>query len=212
MEDHDDLDDQHDVEEHECTYKNGKHGRDGKNGKHGRDGRDGRDGDKGPSGPEGPPGPLGPQGPPGPVGPQGPPGPPGLSGPKGPSGYSPVSQGNGLLDTTSYSFLSPEGTGTTFVGEKDILYLLNRKNLPITYIGLIWSSPTTTSPFTITLKDVSNKILLSFVVDPSQVANTKNVYEIFPNPALTTLFTRLIKFILISENPVVLYSMMTGIH
>jgi hypothetical protein len=47
---------------------------------------------------------------------------------------------------------------------------------------------------------VSNKVVLTFTVPPSPVPNVKNVFEIYTNPALTTLFTRLLK-ICVTLNP-----------
>lgn len=187
-------------EEHICNFKNGQHGRDGKNGKDGRPGRDGRDGIDGQRGPQGPQGLEGPQGPQGPQG--------------GPASYSPVTSGMGLFDTSTYSFVNSEGvSGMTYSGSTEFLNIINRKYLPLTYIGIIWSAGDTVTKCTINLKDVTNKVLLSFVVGPSQVANTKNVYEIYPNPPLTTLFTRLIKFtIQVEPINLIVYSIMIGFN
>ena len=189
-------------EDHICNFRNGQHGRDGKNGKDGRPGRDGRDGVDGVDGNRGPTGPTGPQGEKGPPG------------DRGSGSFGPVTSGMGLFDTSTYSFVNNEGvSGMSYSGSTEFLNIINRKYLPLTYIGIIWSAPDTITKCSIILKDVTNKVLLSFVVGPSQVANTKNVYEIYPNPSIATLFTRLIKFtIQVEPMNLTVYSIMIGFN
>ena len=175
-----------------ANIKHDKHGRDGK------DGKDGRDGKEGPRGPRGSQGPQGEQGP---------------QGQQGDIGIS-IPQGVGLFNTSTYSFVSNTGiAGITYNDSMEILNIMNRKYLPITYIGIIWSTSDTSSQFTINLTDVSNKIILPLSIGPSKINNVKNVYEIFPSPSISTSFTRLIKFCLFM-NPttasVTFYSIMVG--
>lgn len=150
---------------------NGLHGRDGKNGRNGRDGMDGL---------------------PGPTGPQG---------PTGPAGRSSPTAGQGLDDTATFSFVNERGEPGRLVSSSgELVNLIQRKYQPLTYIGLIWSSPDTTTGYTVDVKDVSNRVVLTCIVPPSPVPNVKNVFEIYTNPAPTTLFTRLLK-ICVSLNP-----------
>ncbi len=159
---------------------NGLHGRDGRPGRHGRDGMDGL------------PGPTGAPGPPGPAGPQGAQGPPGRASP---------TAGQGLDDTATFSFVNERGEpGRQVTAAAELVNLIQRKYQPLTYIGFIWSSPDTVTGYTVDVKDVSNKVVLSFIVPPSPVPNVKNVFEIYTNPAPTTLFTRLLK-VCVTLNP-----------
>jgi hypothetical protein len=153
---------------------NGLHGRDGRPGRHGRDGMDGL------------------PGPTGATGPTGPPGPPGRASP---------TAGQGLEDTATFSFVNERGEpGRQVTAAAELVNLIQRKYQPLTYIGFIWSSPDTTTGYTVDVKDVSNKVILTFIIPPSPVPNVKNVFEIYTNPALTTLFTRLLK-VCVTLNP-----------
>jgi hypothetical protein len=141
---------------------------------------------------DGLPGPTGAPGPPGPAGPQGAQGPPGRASP---------TAGQGLDDTATFSFVNERGEpGRQVTAAAELVNLIQRKYQPLTYIGFIWSSPDTTTGYTIDVKDVSNKVVLTFTVPPSPVPNVKNVFEIYTNPALTTLFTRLLK-VCVTLNP-----------
>ena len=121
----------------------------------------------------------------------------------------PLQQGIGLYNTTTYSL------GKKYYNSDEILYIINRKLLPITYIGIIWSSSDTSSKFTINLSDILNKLILTLDIGPSKVSNTTNVYEIYPSPSITTNFTRLIKFALSIEpadSSFFIYSIMIGFN
>lgn len=159
----------------EPANPNGLHGRDGKNGRNGRDGMDGLPGLPGPTGPQGP---------------------------QGPPGRSSPTAGQGLDDTATFSFVNERGEpGRQVSGTAtDLVNLIQRKYQPLTYIGFIWSSPDTTTGYTVDVKDVSNRVVLTCIVPPSPVPNVKNVFEIYTNPAPTTLFTRLLK-ICVTVNP-----------
>ena len=158
------------------TNPNGLHGRDGRPGRHGRDGMDGL---------------------PGPTGAQG------MQGPTGPTGRSSPTAGQGLDDTATFSFVNERGEPGRHIAataNAELVNLIQRKYQPLTYIGVIWSSPSTIAGYTVDVKDVSNKVVLSFAVPPSPVPNVKNVFEIYTNPAPTTLFTRLLK-VCVTLNP-----------
>ena len=138
----------------------------------------------------------------------------GPTGPAGPAAPPRPSQGMGLTDTATFSFVNEAGEpGRTCSGTSELLNLLHRKYQPLTYIGLIWSSDTPTS-YTVDVKDVSNRTILTFEVPASPVVSVKNVYEIFTNPPPTTLFTRLLKVYITVPSPakVSLFSCMVGFN
>ena len=174
------------------NIKNGKHGRDG------RDGKDGKDGARGQEGPQGPQGPIGEKGPIGPPGPQG-------------------ILGQGLNNITTFSFVNNNGiAGIGYKDSMEILNIIDRAKLPITYIGIIWSINDVTTQFTLNIIDVSNRIILPLAIGPTTVANGKNVYEIYPNRAITeTTFTRLLRFYLttsVKTTSITFYSINIGFN
>jgi len=170
----------------------------------GRDGRDGRDGHDGKDGMRGAPGLPGKRGDDGLIGPIGPIGPIGENGP----------QGESSLNTSTFSFVNPSGvSGTSYTDGMDILYIVNRIRIPITYFCIIWSITDTTTLFAINIKDVSNKVIQSLTIGPSPVPNGKNVYEIFFSPFITTTHTRLLKFSIAvapASQQETIYSIMVG--
>jgi len=176
----------------------------------GRDGRDGRDGHDGKDGIRGAPGSQGRRGYDGPIGPKGCDGNDGQIGPTGKNGL----QGESGLNTSTFSFVNPSGvSGTSYTDGMDILYIVNRVRIPITYFCIIWSITDTTTLFAINIKDVSNKVIQSLTIGPSPVPNGKNVYEIFFSPFVTTTHTRLLKFSITvapTSQQVTIYSIMVG--
>jgi hypothetical protein len=171
---------------------NGLHGRDGKNGRNGRDGMDGLPGPTGSTGATG------------------------AQGPAGPPGRASPTAGQGLDDTATFSFVNERGEpGRQLTATAELVNLIQRKYQPLTYIGFIWSSPDTVTGYTVDVKDVSNKVILTFTVPPSPVPNVKNVFEIYTNPALTTLFTRLLKMCITLNPPgerVTFFTLMVGFN
>ena len=157
------------------------------NGRHGRDGTNGKDGLMGPRGLQGPPG-----------------------------DSFPLQQGIGLFNTTTYSFITETGiAGIRYNDNSEILNIINRKLLPITYIGIVWSTIDTSTEVVINLTDVSNKIVWPLIIGPSKLNSVKNIYEIFPSPSITTQFTRLLKFCLTvtpKESSVSFFSIMVGFN
>jgi hypothetical protein len=160
---------------------------------HGRDGRDGRDG------PRGCPGKqiivmtnqIGPTGEKGFQGEKGIQGEKGLEGPTGPSYVEP---GKGLFNTNTFSFVSSNGQGGQFFEDTfEIINTIQRKDSPISYIGLVWSSSDLITKFTITLRDVTNTSLLLLSIGPSANKNAKNMYEIYPCQVIATQNTRILK-------------------
>ena len=162
-----------------------KDGRDGRDGKDGINGRHGRDGKRGPAGPVGP---------------------------TGPSGSLP--DGFGLQDTSTHSYIDTYGApGIPYRDGVDILNIINRAQLPITYIGIIWSTVDTSIRFNINIKDVANTTVQTLSLGPSPAANSKNVYEIYLKPPILTSFTRLLKFMISISPPTqtaTIYSIMVG--
>jgi hypothetical protein len=109
----------------------------------------------------------------------------------------------GLVDTATFSFVNEHGDPgrLCITHPTELVNLIQRKYQPLTYIGLIWSSPDTITGYTVDVKDVSNKSILTFTVQPSPVVNVKNVFEIYTNPPPTTLFTRLLKVCVTLTSP-----------
>jgi len=158
-------------------FLRGRDGKDGRNGKDGRDGRDGKNGgEKGEKGEQGPQGPQGPQG---------------LQGKQGEKGLSYLPHGHGLNNITMFSF-------TNKTNNNELLNIIHRKYLPITYIGIIYASDTNC---VIDILDDSN-IILSLKLKSSK----KTLYEIYPN--ISTSSTRLLTFV--SRTEAIFYSIMVG--
>jgi len=160
--------------------RDGKNGRDGKDGRNGRDGRDmGEKGEQGEQGEQGEKGEQGPQG---------------LQGKQGEKGLSYLPQGHGLNNITMFSF-------TNKTNNNELLNIIHRKYLPITYIGIIYASDTNC---VIDIVDNSNTIL-----SLKLKASTKTIYEIYPN--ISTQATRLLQFIINSDRSNIrFYSIMVG--
>jgi hypothetical protein len=139
-----------------------------------------------------------------------------VQGVQGPPGRASPTAGQGLDDTATFSFVNERGEpGRQVTAAAELVNLIQRKYQPLTYIGFIWSSPDTTTGYTIDVKDVSNKVVLTFTVPPSPVPNVKNVFEIYTNPALTTLFTRLLKMCITLNPPgerVTFFTSMVGFN
>ena len=172
------------------------HGRDGRDGKDGHDGREGPRGKIGPTGPHGCPGKqiivmttqIGPSGPTGETGPTGP------IGERGETGPHIVEPGKGLFNTNSFSFTSPTCPGGHYFEDAfEIVNLIHRKDSPITYIGVAWSSQDTSTKFSLSLRDINNASLYSFSIGPTTLKNAKNICEIFPKIPILTQTTRLLK-------------------
>ena len=180
-------------------------GRDGLNGLNGRDGRDGRDGINGCDGPRGDTGSRGRDGRDGRDGINGidgDEGPPGAQGHQGPPCQSKH------LNTSTFSFTGSNGVpGILYKPGSEVLNILNRANMPITYIGIIWSSVANTS-FFIDVKDHNNTLVTRLTIGPLTNPTNKNVYEIHLNPPVNSPFTRLLR-VLVSKD-VSLYSIMIG--
>jgi hypothetical protein len=83
----------------------------------------------------------------------------------------------------------------------EVVNIINRANLPITYISLIWSTKDTTTTFIIDIKDHTNTSLQILSIGPSPFPNSKNVYEIFLSPYIQSPSTRLLRFILTIDPP-----------
>jgi hypothetical protein len=161
---------------------NGLDGKKGDTGLRGRDGRDGRDGINGIDGDEGATGPQGPQGPP---------------------------CSSRHFNTNTFSFIGTNGIpGILYKPASEVLNILNRANMPITYIGIVWSSSGANISFFIDVKDHNNTIITKLTIGPSTNPISKNVYEIHLNPPINTPFTRLLRFIVSKD--VSLYSVMIG--
>ena len=122
----------------------------------------------------------------------------------------------GLFNTTTYSFITDTGiAGIRYNDGSEILNIINRKLLPITYICIVWSTVDTTTDLVINITDVTNKIVWPLIIGPSKVNNVKNIYEIYPSPSITTQFTRLLKFCLNvtpKNSSVSLFSIMVGFN
>ena len=144
-------------------------GRDGKDGKNGRDGKPG--GEKGEKGEKGEQGPQG------------------LQGKQGEKGQSYLPHGHGLNNITTFSFTK---------NKDEILNIIHRKYLPITYIGIIYASD---SNFVINIVDDSNIIYVLKLK-----ASNKTIYEVYPN--ISTQVTRLLTFV--SKSEAEIYSIMVG--
>jgi hypothetical protein len=199
-----------------CNCLNSHDGKNGRDGKNGLDGKNGRDGREGPMGPRGKPGPPGPPGPAchhgqqttfilanqigshtlcGPTGPTGIQGIMGIQGPTGPHGPHHVEPGKGLFNSNVFSFVNQHcgGGGQDFTDGFEIINTLQRKNSPITYIGIIWSSPDITTKFTITVRDVSNTSLLELSLGPATIKQVKNICEVYPRQEIVSTTSRLLK-------------------
>ena len=208
------------------------------NGYNGRDGINGRDGREGPMGPRGKPGPQGPQGPPGPpchhgqqttlilsghmgstlacgpTGPTGIQGHTGFQGHTGPTGPHFVEPGKGLFNTNVFSFVNQNGGGgQEFADTFEIINTLQRKNSPITYVGIIWASPDTTTKFTITIRDVTNTSLLELSLGPATIKYGKNICEVYPRQEIVSSTSRLLKMTIEIEpgfKKITIYSITIG--
>jgi hypothetical protein len=162
--------------------RDGYHGKKGDTGSRGRDGRDGRDGIDGINGIDGDNGEIGAQG---------------CQGARGAQGQSCQSR---HFNTSVFSFTGTNGIpGISYKSGAEILNILNRANMPITYIGIIWSSSESIASFQIDIRDVSNITIQRLIVGPSAIANSKNVYEIHLNPLINSSFTRLLRFIILKN-------------
>ena len=166
-------------------------GRNGKNGKNGRNGRDGLPGPRGLTGDKGD---------------------RGLKGDKGdkgdPGSPAPLRSDLSPFNSTSYSF-----NGAKFTNNSEILNIVDRKELTISYISLIWSMDDTNTQCILNVQDVANVIIASLPIGPSPQANSKNVFEIYLKPAISTTFTRLLRFILTlkpANSKITLYALMVG--
>ena len=169
----------------------GKNGATGARGHHGRDGRDGRDGIDGINGIDGDEGPRGAQG---------------ARGAQGPQGQPCQSK---HLNTSTFSFTGTNGIpGILYKPGSEILNILNRANMPITYIGIIWSSSGANLSFFIDVKDHNSTVITKLTIGPSTNPTNKNVYEIHLNPPVNSSFTRLLRFIVSKD--VSVYSIMIG--
>jgi hypothetical protein len=204
--------------------KDGRDGRDGRDGLNGHDGRDGRDGFHGNDGHRGLHGEKGDTGPRGSNGRDGRDGLDGINGidgddgicgekgqqgaqgPQGPQG--PVCQSK-HLNTSTFSFTGMNGDpGILYKPGSEVLNILNRANMPITYIGIIWSSNGANLSFFIDIKDHNNTLITRLAIGPSTNPINKNVYEIHLNPPINTPITRLLRFIVSKD--ISLYSIMIG--
>lgn len=128
----------------------------------------------------------------------------GDTGPQGPPGVP----GTKAFMQNTFSYTSSNGIGgISYISGSEILNIINKKNLPITYICIVWSSSLLV-PVQIQIKDFTNVPVQTLIMNPSPVLNSKNVYEINLNPPIHTNFTRLLRFI-IAQN-VTIYSIMIG--
>ena len=147
-----------------------------------RDGRDGRDGRNGKNGRNGSTGAQGAQG---------------AQGAEGPSGPS----------ASLFSFVQTSGIGGIyFPPNSDILNIIHKNSLPISYIGIVWSCNQADRIISIDIKDLMNTSYLSLTIGPSSAAFSKHVYEIVPVPPIMTPITHLLRFIAIHD--VTIYSIM----
>ena len=132
----------------------------------------------------------------------------------GPTG--PVEIGKGLFNTNSFSFVTIDGKGGQQFGDSfEIINTLQRKHSPITYIGIIWSLPDTTTTCTINIRDVANTSLLSLSIGPATIKNVKNICEVYPRQHITTQTSRLIKMtssLTPDYKTITIYSIMIGFN
>ncbi len=167
----------------------------------------------GPTGRTGPTGFTGPTGLQGSTGPTGAGGATGSTGITGPTGPQAVTPGQGLQDTSTFSFVSNSGVaGTSFGNGNDVINLINRPNLPITYFGIVYAGDSSTT-YTITLQDSANTVVHTFSIGTPAVSNTKYLYESVLGTPISTGSSRLLRVVL-GTNPtnktMTVYTIMLG--
>ena len=190
--------------------RDGRDGLNGLHGLHGRDGRDGRDGLNGLNGEKGDTGVCGHNGR---NGRDGRDGLDGINGIDGDIGAQGAQGAQGICNckhpnTSTFSFTTNGIPGFLYKPGSEILNILNKANMPITYIGIIWSSSGENISFFIDIKDHLNRLITKLTIGPSTNPTSKNVYEIHLNPPINSSFTRLLRFIVSKD--VTLYSIMVG--
>ncbi len=183
------------------------------NGATGATGSTGATGTMGATGVTGSVGSTGPTGVTGSTGSTGATGPTGRTGPTGPTGPTAVTPGQGLQDTSTFSFVSNSGVaGASFGNGNDIINLINRPNLPITYFGIVYAGDSSTA-YTITLQDSANTVVQTFSLGTPAVSNTKYLYENVLTSPITTASSRLLRVVL-GTNPtnktLTFYTIMLG--
>ncbi len=185
----------------------------GATGATGATGPTGLQGATGVTGPTGRTGATGPTGLQGFTGPTGVTGFTGFTGTTGPTGPASVTPGQGLQDTSTFSFVSNSGVaGTAFGNGNDVINLINRPNLPITYFGIVYAGDNSTT-YTITLQDSANTVVQTFSIGTPALSNTKYLYELVLGTPITTVSSRLLRVVL-GTNPtnktMTVYTIMLG--
>ena len=184
----------------------------------GSTGATGTTGATGPTGAVGSTGPtgLGATGPTGITGPTGSTGPTGFTGPTGSTGATgpaSVTPGQGLQDTATFSFVSNSGVaGTSFGNTNEVINIINRNNLPITYFGIVYAGDTATT-YTFSLLDSAGTNVQSFGVTTPAALNTKYLYESTLGTSISTGSSRLLRGVLTtnpSNKTLTVYSIMIG--
>ena len=156
---------------------------------------------------------TGPTGATGATGATGPTGPTGRTGSTGPTGPFSVTPGQGLQDTTTFSFVSNSGVaGTSFGNTNEVVNLINRPNLPISYFGIVYAGDTATT-YTMSLQDAAGTTVQSFGITTPVATNTKYLYESTLGTFVSTSNARLLRAVL-STNPtnktLTVYTIMMG--